>query len=1284
MLELKGLWTPPVFQDDEDKTRTAQVLNVVLLSLMGVMLLAGIATLFVFAEKLGSLLVIIVLVSVLLAARVLMARGRVRWASALLVTGLWVGVTILVSLAGGMTSIDAAYYIMITVIAGLLLGTRAAAVVAIVCSLTGLAMVIIEGQGYPLPRVFPVPARAGWLNLTFGLFLATIALNVTLRSLRDALTLARQRLAERAEAEAALRQSEARFRGVVEHAHDGIALVDEQGYVVAWNQALEKVTGLKAQEVQGQRVWDVQFQIYPPERRTPQVYEQYKTGLLEFLRTGQAPWANRVMERDYAHPDGSHRMIQGQVFAVKTDTGFMLVSVSRDVTEAKRAEEALRESETRYRLISKVASDYMFSTRLDADGKLALNWVAGAFEAITGYTFEEYVAHGGWRATLHPDDLAVDDRDMEKLRANQPVVTQVRTLTKSGRVVWVQVYAHPVWDAERKELVGIYGAVQDITERKRAEEALQESEDKHRQLFELESDAVFLIDNETEQILEANTAASALYGYTRQELLCKKNSDLSAEPEETQRVTRSTPVITDQVVFIPLRFHRKRDGAVFPVEITGRFFTWRERPVHIAAIRDITVRLQAEEELRRQREDYQTILNTIPEIVWYLDRDGGIVRANKAALGIMGIAADEILGKTVFDLFPKEQAEQFHRDNVLVMESRQPKLGIVEQYRSGFGELRWASTDKLPYFDAQGQVVGIVIFVSDITERKQAEAQIERTLRETRVRLEVGQALAGAETEDQVLDVLIQHAGSYPQAHVSILTFGRTGSELAVILRRQDTFESGLTVTLPTGMRFPASSFTTINLFHSDQPFVSNDIIADERVDSATRKLFRPGGAASHAVFPLTAGNEWMGYIGVTAKPAGYFDEEKQHLYQTLAEQGAVALRAAHLRETIRESQQRLSLVVQQSPLAVIEWDTDYRAVAWNPAAEKIFGYTHEQALGERAADLIVPEDERPQIDQVWQTLLTQEGGTHSINNNLTRDGRRITCEWFNAPLVVADGQVIGVVSLVEDITERQQAQAEREKLILDLEARNAELERFTYTVSHDLKSPLVTIRGFLGFIEQDALAGNVEQMKQDMTRIVNATDKMQQLLGELLELSRIGRLMNPPEETPLDELAREAVNTVAGRLAMRGVHVEIAPDLPVVYGDRTRLREVLENLLDNAVKFMGDQPHPRIQIGMRQGEALGTAALSTAAETVLYVRDNGMGIDPRYHDKVFGLFEKLDPNVEGTGVGLAIVKRILEVHGGRIWVESEGTGKGSTFCFTLPDSRPSTKRNERRIETAD
>jgi signal transduction histidine kinase len=169
----------------------------------------------------------------------------------------------------------------------------------------------------------------------------------------------------------------------------------------------------------------------------------------------------------------------------------------------------------------------------------------------------------------------------------------------------------------------------------------------------------------------------------------------------------------------------------------------------------------------------------------------------------------------------------------------------------------------------------------------------------------------------------------------------------------------------------------------------------------------------------------------------------------------------------------------------------------------------------------------------------------------------------------------------------------------------------------------------------------------------------MESLLSDLLELSRIGRVVNSTEEINLLKLVNETLETVDGRIRAKNITVRVSPDLPIIHGDRLRMREVIENMIDNAAKYVGDQPAPIIEICSRNQEG----------EEIIYIKDNGLGIEPQYLTKVFGLFEKLDPASEGTGIGLALVKRIVEVHGGRVWVESEGVGKGSTFFFTIPNN---------------
>ncbi|MBP3955092.1 PAS domain S-box protein [Gemmata sp. G18] len=269
-------------------------------------------------------------------------------------------------------------------------------------------------------------------------------------------------------------------------------------------------------------------------------------------------------------------------------------------------------------------------------------------------------------------------------------------------------------------------------------------------------------------------------------------------------------------------------------------------------------------------------------------------------------------------------------------------------------------------------------------------------------------------------------------------------------------------------------------------------------------------------------------------------------------------------------------------------------------------------------------------------------------------DQRTRWCESRSAPERLPDGSVLWH-GHTADVTDRKAGEARQGELVRELERRNTEMEQFTYTVSHDLKSPLVTIKGFLGALEHDLGAGDTSRAATDMARIGTAADRMMALLDDLLNLSRVGRVARPPEPVSLADVVREARERVDGPARAAGARVHIDAHLPPVMGDRDRLVEVFQNLLENALKYGG--PAPVIEVRARPDPLWAVCA----------VRDHGIGLDPRHHERIFGLFEKLDPKSPGTGVGLALVRKIVASHGGRAWVESDGPGTGSTFLVALP-----------------
>ncbi len=354
----------------------------------------------------------------------------------------------------------------------------------------------------------------------------------------------------------------------------------------------------------------------------------------------------------------------------------------------------------------------------------------------------------------------------------------------------------------------------------------------------------------------------------------------------------------------------------------------------------------------------------------------------------------------------------------------------------------------------------------------------------------------------------------------------------------------------------------------------------------------------------------------------------------------------------IRESEKKYRLLFENNVVGIGISDPSGNVLALNDAMSRQTGYSLEQFSKANLRDTYVNPDDRTRL----HAALQRDGKVENIEVQLkNRSGESYWASITSTPIQYGGQEALLTTAL--DITEHKRGQEVREELITKLETQNAELERFTYTVSHDLRSPLITIEGYAGALSEDLTEGNAEAMRDDIARISGAAQKMGRLLNELLDLSRVGRVVKASEGVPLKELIDEALGMTRREIESNNIQVEVAPNLPMLFGDRTRLSEVFQNLIDNAMKYMGDQPRPRVEIGARTGGDFATC----------YVRDNGIGIASRYHERIFGLFDQLDASADGSGVGLALAKRIIEVHGGRIWVESAGPGHGATFWVTIP-----------------
>jgi len=781
--------------------------------------------------------------------------------------------------------------------------------------------------------------------------------------------------------------------------------------------------------------------------------------------------------------------------------------------------------------------------------------------------------------------------------------------------------------------------------------ALKEEPDLTAALLDLIGALVIVLDAQG-RIVYFNHACEQLTGYLRQEVQGKYAWDLLILPEDVA----SIKAIFDNL--IPDNFPQPCESCWVTRDGDWRWIAWMDTvclneqgavEYVIATGQDITERKQAEKALRELATLNQAILDSANYTIISTTVDGTISTFNRAAEKWLGYSASDVVSKTTPALFhdPEEIVE---RSRELCQELNTPiqpgfETFITKARRGEIDEREWTyirhDGSRFPVllsitalYNSDNHIVGFLGIGSDISIRKQAE----QSLRDSQ---HFSQRIA-----DTVPGILY----------------------LYDVIEQRNVYANRSTVELlgytPQDIQDIGTNFMSHLVNPEDIPHILEHqkhlttLTEDDHLTLEYRMKHANGEwrwlRSRETVFSRTVAGLPKLFLGIAEDITDYKRVEDV-LRQTNEDlEQRVKQRTAEL----ENAHKQLRFHVENSPLGVIEWDSQFRVQGWSKQAERIFGWKAEEVLGKQLNDwqFVYPND----LDFVHQkalNLLNPESPPEIIENrNLTKDGNVLYCQWYNSVLFDESNAVVSILSLVQDQTERKQAEEELQQLNQQLQRSNQELEQFAYVASHDLREPLRKIRSYSDLLVKRYQGQLDERADKYINYITDSVIRMQALITDLLTYSRVSRNELILEPTDLGEIIQQTLTDLSP--AIEENHAIINTTLlPIVQGNSLQIRQVLQNLIANAIKFRSEQP-PQIDIKADCQDDFWQIS----------IQDNGIGIDPSYSDRIFAIFQRLHYREEypGTGIGLAICQKIVERHGGKIWVESE-LGQGSTFYFTLP-----------------
>lgn len=793
---------------------------------------------------------------------------------------------------------------------------------------------------------------------------------------------------------------------------------------------------------------------------------------------------------------------------------------------------------------------------------------------------------------VHPEDLGTVISELKRQieDGSKSFYQEFRVLTLPGEVRWL---ASNVWISRDEDdaVTAVEGIALDITDRKKMEMALAESERRFREMADALPQPIFECDLQG-KVTFANQTAFDLFGYDRDDLEEGVNIFQVFAYEDRENMMENFRMsLNEDRVFSYEYTGLKKEGTTFHLIVYSRPIIRDGRPVGLrGTLVDITERKRVEENIKQLADLSEKLVEIGSPMIFVIDRRRRIFLWNRAAEKVSGYSAQEVMGdKEIWtDLFPDDEERSDFLRALDEIDIGRTTEGQRARMHLRSGEEKVISWSGIKLEDSDGNGIGVVITAQDMTEYAKMEEEIRSEREFSRGIIE------GA-------DLFI--VGLDPQGRITL--FNR-GAEKVTGLSAKEVIGTNFFDHLISDTDREAFRVHVSSIFEGKPP---------EQTEAAV--ITRTGDAMAV---------QWgwsvvRGQIGEIERVIAFGHDISYDRW--LEEQMLLFM------DAIESSNDGIAIFGKTNHLLFA-----------NPALLEMFGFRLEEARGRIYRDFILDFEEEDVPENEGN------GGRRRVTC-IRKDGSTFPASISFAPVTSSDGDHMATIAVARDISQTIEYETR-------LKALNRELESFAYTISHDLRAPIRGIQGFALALQEDYGERLDETGRRYLDRIGKIATNMDRLILDLLDYSRIGRIISPPEKVDLEKLILEAFEEIRPLAKDKSADLSLEGDFPVISCERSRIKQIFSNLLENSLKYSKD------------GVEIEVGCIDRGGKYEFWVRDNGIGFDMRYHDRIFDPFTRLERSGEGSGIGLATVKKIVETCGGKIWAESV-PGEGSVFRFTIP-----------------